>query len=550
MKKPVCISILTLVIILMAGTAANAVSIIPQPSKVEAGEGEFTLSDETAIVVTEDTREIGKYLAGPLNRVTGLDIEVRKAGLFDMFSKQVIVLKVSKNKKLGDEGYKLKVTKDRIEITGNAAAGVFYGVQSLRQLLPAEIESKSKVEAKVWSVPVVEIEDVPRFQWRGLMLDSSRHFLSVDFVKRYIDLLAYHKMNRLHWHLTDNQGWRVEIKRYPKLTQIGAWRNSGPGDLVTKDEVKSIDHKLRYGGYYTQQEMKDIVAYAKRRYVMVVPEIEMPGHSLAALASYPNLGCTGGPYKVLNFLGTTHDIFCVGNEEVFEFMENVLTEVVELFDAPYIHIGGDEAPRTRVKECPKCQARAKAEGLERINDLQTYMIKRIEKFLQTKDRRIIGWDEILEGGPAPGAIVQSWRGTKGATAATKLGMPTIVSPTSHCYLDYPQDQEQLKVKPDWMKYLPVEKVYSFEPVPEGFTAEQEALVLGSEGCMWTEFTQEHQVDSMVFPRMTALAEVLWSPKELRDWDGFLSRLKSQFKRYDVMGVDYHKVLGVYKAGDN
>ncbi|MBU0616882.1 MAG: family 20 glycosylhydrolase, partial [Planctomycetes bacterium] len=360
-----------------------------------------------------------------------------------------------------------------------------------------------------------------RYRWRGMLLDCGRHFMTKDFVKRYIDLLAYHKMNVLHWHLTEDQGWRIEIKKHPKLTEIGAWRGEG-------DE--------RYGGFYTREDVKEIVEYAKSRYIAVVPEIEMPGHSLGALAAYPELSCTGGPFKVATRWGVHSEVYCAGNDKVFEFLQDVLSEVIELFPSEFIHIGGDECPKERWQACVKCQARIKTEGLKDEHELQSYFIRRIEKFLNSKGRRLIGWDEILDGGLAPNATVQSWRGMRGAIAAATAGHDVISSPTSHCYLDYAQ--WRAPGEPTWMGFIDLKTCYSFEPTPTELTPEQAKHVLGLEGNMWTEHAPQARVDWQVFPRLCALAEVGWSPKGKRDWKDFQKRLKAHYPRLDALGVTY------------
>ena len=532
--------------IFLAGAASDAkaagISVIPKPMEMEIEEGSFMLKHKTAIYYQSGSAEIwdvANYLSECLRPATGLSLVViEQAGTppADSF----LLTTKNADPSLGPEGYELIVTEKSVVLRAPEPAGLFYGVQTIRQLLPACIENKKKVADAVWTIPCVQIKDKPRFQWRGSLLDCCRHFMSVDFVKRYIDLLAYHKMNRFHWHLTEDQGWRIEIKKYPKLTEISAWRDTGAGYLRMDDEPRDESKGNMYGGYYTQEDIRDVVAYAKSRYVTVIPEIEMPGHSVGALASYPELSCTGGPFEVRPTMGISEDVYCAGNEKTFEFLEDVLSEVVELFPAGYIHIGGDECPKKRWKECPKCQARIKAEGLKDEHELQSYFIKRIEKFLITKDRRIIGWDEILEGGLAPGATVQSWRGIKGAIAAATSGHDTILSPTSNCYLDYPYTSSQAVLLPSWMGLLPTKKVYSFEPMPEGLTAEQQKHIVGGEGNMWTECAPQEEIDLRVYPRLTALSETLWSPKELRDWDDFSCRLKSHFRRLETLGVNYFR----------
>lgn len=519
------------------------IAVIPKPMKLEQTSGNFALKHKTAIYVQSSSAEIkniANYLADRLRPATGLSLVVLEQAKATPPVDSFLLTTENADSSLGEEGYELVVTENNVTIRAPQPAGLFRGVQTIRQLLPPKIECSKKVVDASWTIPCLKIKDKPRFQWRGSLLDCCRHYMSKDFVKRYIDLLAYHKMNRFHWHLTEDQGWRIEIKKYPKLTSFSAWRNTGPGYLKAEVDKSQDYHGNFYGGYYTQEDIKDVVEYAKSRYVMVIPEIEMPGHSVAALAAYPELSCTGGPFEIRTTTGISKDVYCAGNDRVFEFLEDVLSEVVELFDSPYIHIGGDECPKERWVKCPKCQARIKAEGLKDEHELQSYFIKRIEKFLITKNRQIIGWDEILEGGLAPGATVQSWRGIKGAMAAATSGHDTILSPTGHCYFDYPYNPKQAASFPSWMGTLPTKKVYTFEPMPEALTREQQRHVLGGEGNMWTECAPQQEVDARVYPRLTALAETLWSPKELRNWADFSDRLKVHYQRLDVMGVDYFK----------
>jgi len=519
----------------------NRISVIPEPMEIKPACGQFTLKYKTAIYAesgSASVKAIANYLAEQLRPATGFSLVVLDDSKGSSAADSILLTTKDADKDLGKEGYELVVTKNNIVLRAPHPAGLFYGVQTIRQLLPPQIESRKKIVDTCWTIPCVQIKDKPRFGWRGSLLDCCRQFMSVDFLKRYIDLLAYHKMNRFHLHLTDDPGWRIEIKKYPKLTEIGAWRNTGPGYLRPPEDPPQTDQI--YGGYYTQRDMKDIVAYAKSRFVTVVPEIEMPGHSSSALAAYPELSCTGGPFKVKNTMGISKDIYCPGNEKTFEFLEDVLSEVVELFPSLYIHIGGDECPKDRWQQCPKCQARIKTEGLKDEHELQSYFVKRIEKILLAKGRRLIGWDEILEGGLAPQATVQSWRGMKGAIAAATSGHDTIVSPTTHCYFDYPHSKKEAASFPDWMGILPAEKVYSFEPVPEALTAEQQRHILGGEGNVWTETAPQEEIDSRAYPRLTALAEVLWSPKESRNWTDFSSRMQAHYKRFDILGVDYYK----------
>jgi len=425
------------------------------------------------------------------------------------------------------EGYLLLVTPGSVTISAPAHAGLFYGLQTLRQLLPADAGADR-------AVPAVRIEDAPRFRYRGMHLDVGRHFFPVAFIKRYIDLMAMYKMNTFHWHLTEDQGWRIEIKKYPRLTEVGSCREE---TILEKNFDPYVGDGIPYCGFYTQDDIREVVAYAAERYVTVMPEIEMPGHSVAALAAYPQLGCTDGPFEVYTKWGVTEDIYCP-KEETFAFLEDVLTEVINLFPSRYIHIGGDEAPKTRWKASDVAQAVIAREGLADESELQSYFIRRIERFLNAHGRRLVGWDEILEGGLAPEATVMSWRGMEGGIEAARQGHDVIMTPAGHLYFDYYQGD------PEWEPlaiggYSPLDRVYAFEPVPEELTPEEARHVLGAQGNVWTEYmATTDYVEYMVFPRLLALSEVVWSPKAARDWDSFAARLPAQFRRLDRYGVHY------------
>jgi hexosaminidase len=514
-------------------------SIIPEPVLQKKKWGSFRVAGSIDIHVPEGNAQImlhAGFLASYLENIPGVNIAVKPYNTGQSFPKRGIVLALSENDAKA-EGYLLEVRSRRILIRGNDEAGVFYGIQSLRQLLPPEVEDRQKAAtlARV-RVGGVYVEDYPAFSYRGMHLDVSRHFYDVNFVKRFLDLMALHKLNTFHWHLTDDQGWRIEIKQYPLLTEVGAWRKETLiGHL--DDQPHQFDG-IPYGGYYTQEDIREVVAYAAAQHITVIPEIELPGHALAALAAYPELGCTGGSYEVETRWGIFEDAFCAGNELTFEFFENVLSEVVELFPSRYIHIGGDECKKNRWKECPRCQARMQEEGLANEEELQSYFIKRIEIFLLTKDRNIIGWDEILEGGLAPQATVMSWRGVRGGIEAAKLGHDVIMTPVSHCYFDFYQAEpvtQPLAIS----GYLTLRQVYTFHPVPPGLTAREAAHILGGQGNVWTEYikTPDH-VEYMVFPRAIALSEVLWTPKSKHDFGRFTQRLRIHLKRLDVLDVNY------------
>ncbi len=435
---------------------------------------------------------------------------------FDLFTPDTI---------LPPEWYVLAVEPDGIRLASPTNEGLFRGSRTLLQLLE---QSRS-----TGRLPLLRIKDHPRFPWRGMHLDVCRHFFPVDFVKKYIDLLARYKMNTFHWHLTEDQGWRIEIKKYPRLTEVGAWRN---GSQIGPYAAQTFD-TLHYGGFYTQEEIREVVAYASARYITIVPEIEMPGHAMAALASYPHLGCTGGPYEVQQGWGVFDDVFCAGNDTVFTFLEDVLGEVMDLFPGEYIHIGGDECPKTRWRECPKCQARMQAEGLKDEHELQSYFIQRIGRFVNSRGRKIIGWDEILEGGLAPNAAVMSWLGTEGGIATAKSGHFAVMSPNSHCYFDHYQGDPTHEPLA-FGGHTTVQKVYGYEPIPEGLSEEQAGYILGAQGNVWTEYilTPEH-VEYMAVPRLLALAEALWTPDELRDEADFIRRLGAEFSMLDTLEVN-------------
>jgi len=483
-------------------------NVIPKPWKAEMRPGRFVLTSETNLIVDDHLIEAAPaaaVLAEYLNRPAKIAPQPPQTAAPSSPGSTIRITLKDQEPELGEEGYLLEISPQEVRLAGNTARGLFYGVQTIKQLLTLEANTG-------WNLPCLRIEDRPRFPWRGMLLDCGRHFMSIEFIKRTIDLLAYYKMNRFHWHLTEDQGWRIEIKKYPRLTEVGAWRLGEDG--------------LRQGGFYTQEDIREVVAYAAQRFITVVPEIEMPGHSLAALACYPDLSCSGGPFEVQTLWGVHKEVFCAGNERTFAFLEDVLSEVLDLFPSPYIHVGGDEVPKDRWEACPRCQARLQAEGLKDENELQSYFIKRIEKFLDGKGRRLIGWDEILEGGLAPKATVQSWRSFEGALAAAKSGHDTIVSPVTHSYFDYD------------LRRLDLRQVYTFDPVPPGLTAEEAIHVLGGECNMWTEYAPQEKVEAKVFPRLLAMAECLWSDRQGRDFDEFRRRLQDHYPRLEALGVRY------------
>ncbi|MCU0342827.1 MAG: family 20 glycosylhydrolase [Ignavibacterium sp.] len=487
------------------------INLIPQPKSIVINDGSFIIKPSTKIYYERNTEEIAGYLVQKLKPAIGYDFVIEEWN--GSVKENSIILSLSDNNNdMGKEGYTLVVNSKNVMIEAAQLNGLFYAVQTIRQLLPTQIESGQRVYNIDWRIPAVVIFDKPEFLWRGLNLDCCRHFMTKEFVKRYIDLLAYHKFNTLHWHLTEDQAWRIEIKKYPELTKKGAYRTYDDGTV--------------YGGYYTQEDIKEVVEYAASRFINVVPEIEMPGHCTAAISCYPEISCTGGPFDVGTLWGIYYDIYCAGNEKTFHFLEDVISEVVELFPGKYIHVGGDEAPKNRWKECSKCQQRIKDEGLANEHELQSYFIKRMEKFINSKGKQIVGWDEILEGGLAPEATVQSWRGVKGAIDAAKQGHDVIVSPTSHCYFDYPVDVTDMQ------------KVYLFDPVPPELTEDEKRHVLGSEGNMWSEYAPQELIDDRLFPRMLALSEVVWTYPSERDFEKFRQRVQELYNRLDLLDVSY------------
>lgn len=524
--------------------------VIPKPQSLKMQNGQFEIDKNTKISGSEQLVNEGVYLAEEISLVSGLSLG------FDVDQSGDILLKLDPSI-ADEEGYSLSVETDKITITGKSPKGVFYGIQTLRQLLPPGINSTLKDQNI--KVPAVTIVDAPRYTYRGMHLDVARHFFPVSFVKRYIDLLALHKMNTFHWHLTEDQGWRIEIKQYPKLTEVGAWRN---GTIVGHYPGTGNDNK-RYGGFYTQDDIREVVDYAAKRHITVIPEIELPGHSSAAIAAYPYLSCfpeertgvpndmmseaskkaqaDGQPKIVQESWGVYKDVYCVGKEETFTFIENVLDEVVELFPSTYIHIGGDECPKDYWERSPESQTRKAELRLADEHELQSYFIKRVEKYLNSKGKQIIGWDEILEGGLAPNATVMSWRGNTGGVAAATAGHKVVMSPNSHCYFDHYQSEDTENEPLAIGGFLPVEKVYSFDPVPAELADENRQYILGGQANLWTEYIDtEKQAEYMLLPRMTALSEALWTSKEQKDYEDFKGRLTSFRSRYDAMNLNYAK----------
>lgn len=505
----------------------QGINIIPTPQSLVQQDGFFRLNSHTAITaVSPEAKTIAEFFAAKMRTSTGLDIQVAEKG-------NILLSLDSSLDVPNDEGYSLEVSKDAVKVVAKTTQGLFYGMQSFLQLLPAEIESPSKVNGIAWQAPAVSIKDAPRFGYRGIMLDPCRHFMPVENVKKYIDVLSLFKINRIHWHLTDDQGWRIEIKKYPKLTEIGSKRIDGEG--------------TEYGGYYTQEEIKDIVKYAADHFITVVPELELPGHEMAAIAAYPNLSCKGEPGTPRIIWGVEDIVMCPGKEDMFTFLQDVIDEMVPLFPSEYFHIGGDECPKTSWKNCPLCQKRIKAEGLKADGKhsaeekLQSYVIQRMEKYLETKGKKIIGWDEILEGGLAPSATVMSWRGEEGGIAAALMDHTVIMTPGGNgMYLDAYQGDP--KIEPVTIGgYTLLEKTYSYNPIPDTLAAMGKSdYILGVQGNTWSEYMyDEAKRDYMIFPRILAVAEIGWTNLDRKNYKDFERRIENAYVRLDGHAINYH-----------
>ncbi|MFK7977728.1 MAG: beta-N-acetylhexosaminidase, partial [Halioglobus sp.] len=508
--------------------ASTAVNLVPLPRAMQAIEGSYALSASTAISTApqlQDSVATVRLLLGP---ATGF-----------AFAEQPSDgdLRLLHDPSLPNEGYTLRIDTSGIAITAATNAGVHYALQTLRQLLPSQIYSTT-LTAQTWLLPAINIEDAPRFTWRGMHLDVGRHFMPVAFVKKYIDLLAMHKMNSFHWHITEDQGWRIEIKQYPKLTEVGSIRaETVVGNTLFADEEDKVFDGTPYGGFYTQQEVKEVVAYAAARHITIVPEIEFPGHAQAAIAAYPELGNTGKQLPVRTDWGISKNTI-KPSEETLTFYRNVLTEVMALFPSQYIHIGGDEAPKDQWEESPYAQQRFKELGLADAQELQSWLIRQMDEFLTANGRRLVGWDEIMQGGLSSNATVMSWRGMKRGLSAAEAGHDVVMAPTRWTYFDYyqaPRENEPLAIG----SYLPLRDVYAFEPAPAALAPDIRKRILGAQGQIWTEFmkTPEH-VEYMAYPRTSALAEVVWSPREQRDYASFQNRLTAHLERLDALGVNY------------
>lgn len=518
------LSLLILLLFFVMNISAQELAIIPEPAEMSVQKGNFVLDKNCTLqfdASNQDLARIADFFNDYLKEMYGFTIGENTTG-------KSIQLKLMSRLNLGKEGYLLKVNKNNIVITAAAPNGIFYGTQSLKQMLPVDA-TNGELE-----VQAVDIKDQPRFAWRGNMLDVGRHFFPVSFLKKYIDILAMYKINTFHWHLTEDQGWRLQIKKYPLLTEVSSWRD----ETVIGHNTPEYDG-IGYGGFYTQDQAREIVKYAADRYITVVPEIEMPGHSVAALTAYPNLGCTGGPYEVKKNWGVSKDVYCAGKDETFVFLKNVLDEVMDIFPSKFIHIGGDECPKDAWEKCPDCQKRIADEGLKNEHELQSWFITQMDHYLSSKGRRLIGWDEILEGGLAPQATVMSWRGVKGGIAAARQNHDVVMSPNSHMYIDHYQSQNKEEEPLAIGGFLPVEKVYSYEPIPEELSPKEAEHILGVQTNLWTEYIPNtKKAEYMLLPRLEAEAEVAWTPKDKKDYTDFEKRLNIDYKRLDKMGINY------------
>ena len=527
------------IVLCSCGSHDPQIAIVPYPNHLETGRGTYRVTDRPVTCdsrTDERTQRAVVGFAARLATVTGGTNPVTVADEVPASGIRFVT-----DESLPAEGYELNVDGEGIEVRASQFPGFLYALQSLEQLLPAAVYGTEPAPDAAWEVPCVKIADAPRFAYRGMHLDVARHFFSVDEVKRYIDVMAIHKLNTLHWHLTDDQGWRIEIKRYPELTAVGSIRKA----TVVRKEWGTYDG-TPYGGFYTQDEIRDVVKYAADRGVTVIPEIDLPGHMLAALTAYPELGCTGGPYEVWGRWGVADDVLCPGREKTFEFLEGVLTEVMELFPSEYIHIGGDECPKVRWEKCPRCQAKIRQLGLKDDGEhtaehyLQSYVTDRIGKFLARHGRRIIGWDEILEGRAPSDAVVMSWRGSEGGIAAAKLGHDVIMTPNSHFYFDYYQSLDTDAEPFGIGGYIPMEQVYSYDPAFPELTPEQQKHILGVQANLWTEYVlSDEHLEYMLLPRLAALSEVQWCLPETKDWNRFIGSFRMD-KIYSQLGYEFAK----------
>jgi hexosaminidase len=510
-------------------------AIIPLPASMTVQAGSFMLEPATRILADKSSRATAEALAVRLRQSTGYKFAVRSNSETDAVN-GAILLTTHNPANFGPEGYQLNVTTNAVVIRAGEQAGMFYGTQSLLQLLPPQIFASNQVHDVAWEMPCVQIADQPRFKWRGLMLDVSRHFFTKSEVEQLLDAMALHKMNTFHWHLVDDQGWRIEIKKYPLLTQMGAWRHGTHFKMDPKAST-AYGPDGRYGGFYTQAEIREVVAYARARHINIVPEIEMPGHSSAALMAYPQFACNSGPFTTDHDGGVFNGIYCPGNDATFAFVQDILSEVIALFPGKYIHVGGDEVPTDNWKACEKCRARMKEQGLTNASELEGYFIRRIEKFLNAHNRTLVGWSEIRQGGLGKSAVVMDWIG--GSVESAEEGHDVVMTPLKECYFDHYQSTNHAGEPHSIGGYLPLSEVYAYEPMPTNLPPALQFHILGPQANLWTEYIPNfNHVEYMVFPRLSAMSEVGWSPANERDWNDFLRRLTIHEQRFDQLGVNY------------
>ena len=513
----------------------ESIGIIPLPSTYELKPGTFYITGQSSIGIDKSDPEmtaLANYFNEEISDATGFSLPVNNSG--------TIIFQLGEHKELGEEGYQLSISSDQLILSAYKHHGIFNGIQSVLQLLPPEIKSKTVQADATWSINCIEVTDKPQFAWRGLMLDVSRHFFTKQEVKKFIDQMAEYKYNVFHWHLTDDQGWRLEVKSLPRLTAIGAWRAPRVGNWWEREPQLPTD-SLSYGGYYTTEDIREIVEYAQQRYVTIVPEIDIPGHSMAALSAYPEISCTGGPFHVNvgnTFYTKIENSLCAGNEQTFEVLDSVFAEVARLFPSPHIHFGGDECYKGFWEKCSKCKMRMQKEHLKNLEELQSYFVKRVAAMVQKRGKQVIGWDEILEGGLAPETIVMSWRGMKGGIEAAKQGHSVIMTPTDHCYLDFYQGDPT--VEPNTYSMLRLQDCYKYQLIPDSVDA---SLIMGGQGNLWTESVPHYrQVEYMIWPRALAISETLWTDARLRNWKFFVNRVEQQFERFDRSGVNYARSI--------
>ncbi len=551
MKRLILAAVFATVLFSAGAQSNNTPSLIPVPVSMQTSSGHFTLQQNTAIELATndaDAKRVADMLSQKLKTPTGYALLVKPVSGGDNAAGN-IRLQLVKDNTLGKEGYKLTVDPNAVSIAANTAAGLFYGTQTLLQMLPKEVEDSTVVQNVAWTVPAATITDYPRFAWRGLMFDVSRHFFTKQEVKDFIDDMVKYKYNMLHLHLTDDQGWRIEIKSLPKLTEVGAWRPKREGKWGNTTPPDPSELK-NYGGFYTQEDIKELVKYAQDRFVNILPEIDIPGHSMAAIAAYPELTCTPGTYTVNasekfmewhsngHFSALKDNNLCPAKENVYQFLDKVFTEVAQLFPFEYIHMGGDEAAKNLWEKSPAIKGLMQKEKLKNMEEVQSYFVKRVEKIIMSKGKKMMGWDEILEGGLAPNAAVMSWRGMKGGIEAAKMGHPVVMSPSTFAYLDYMQGDAI--TEPPVYASLRMNKVYEFDPLPQGVDPK---LILGGQGNLWTEqLGNMRAVQYMLWPRSLALAESIWSPKERKDWNGFVQRVEEHMERMDVANTKYARTI--------